>query len=288
MAVDTFHGALLFSRENLLEKKEREHPLPIKHKDSQMGCGWNILWILGYISLEEAQQKVVELVENNEMDEEGFSGLQVSTIIHVIQTVDPVLKEEPIVTINTLFPRPELRSRENMEPLFQQFIEDALHSRANASAIGSPYLYIIVKFLIEEDTGLGHTILIELKKDTENYIITCFDVQKNRYTPLHEYIDYLCSQYGRIYNSMAVIGVETKDDRKHLGGTKKRKKKKRKTIYRKNKKHGGKSLFKIYDTKDVRNADPEMIGLNKKDVMKLEKAIEQEDTYFNLLESKNI
>ena len=130
---------------------------------SPYGCGWNVCYLLGLVTQSEAQAGVDAIVHDHNIHGEASNpGLLIghtsnpASICGIIHRQIPTLR--PLTVDRFAF----------YQGLTAQALHDIIMQRYFPSqadlqfvrARGYSYVYMIIKFMIDFNTGLGHTILI--------------------------------------------------------------------------------------------------------------------------------
>jgi hypothetical protein len=221
---------------------------------SPMGCGWNVLSILGIVTRERAQAEVDAIAANP-----FHQGLTVLTMADILRTARPA--DMPLVH------RSYARFPLSRDPqAIQQLIIDRFFPTPQQVHIDR-FCYVILKLVISEETGLGHTILLAFQPIVGGVGVThtvhAFDVQLNRYNGFETFGTYLSTSPANYIGVSSLLlggagGKKLKPKKKtHAYNMKSNRKTKRE-----NKKVGGQKMM-----------DPEMVPMNKKD----------ETAYLNLM-----
>ena len=213
------------------------------------GCGWNVLSALGIVPRQYAQDRTNAIVRHHAAGEDDY-GLMTGTMIDLIRQRYPGIP--PLARRYYKFPTP--RVAHDLQQALQDFL---LSDPAALRQLQGNFLYSIIKLVINEETGLCHTITIayELQPDGSFNVFT-FDVQIDRYNPLTTLGDYLTTGPGKIYTGVSMIC------RAVAGG--KRKSGKQKRLKKKSMKRGGGEMN-----------DPELYSMNKEDEAMYIDAIEK-------------
>jgi hypothetical protein len=270
---------LTLTQHDCYELRQRPENIDgIAAQGSMYGCGWNCLWILGYVTKDEAQTEVDKIAADHTA---GISnpGLPMFTMMDVIQPRMPATMP-PLQRLYYKFARAGQRNAQEInDVMIEQLIRPAF--RNHPTVHDFPFAYMIIKEIINKETGMGHIILLEfINKGDRTFDVNTFDVQKNRRRTFRAFGAYMADSAFYGISTIAVImptgGKLTKPKRRK---TNKQNKK------NKSQKKGGaiESINVIKETDPLMN-DPElnpMTKTNKKEYQTLMEYVDELDKEFD-------
>ena len=233
----------LHARRQLPEYSQIETISSITGLPSPVGCGWNVLYLLGFVDRPFAQIKIdligyvhdsVGGVVNGppELHQRAMAshpGLSMTTIARILAPSIP-----PTLTISyQQWVFPHVRTVD----LFSRTIRQTCFPRM----LTTPFGYVIIKLLYNVRRNIGHTILLQFTLVEGEIICHSFDAQLNRLHTWEEFIEHLITR--PVYVGICVIVTSPL-----AGGNKTKKMRKKKT-----KKIGGGFNFKM-----IKPLDPEL------------------------------
>jgi len=202
------------------------------------GCGWNVLAALDVVSRAETQERVNQLVTEQDADP-VHPGLLVGNICEIIHT-----RIQHIPDIQQYYYPFAPFGQRNADDIQQQIISRFFPRHT----ITEPFMYMIVKLISNPLTGLGHTILIAFHRQPDgSYHVFTFDVQMNGFRTFTTFGAYLAGHPG--YHGISAIGYQA-----FFGGKNKSYRMKNKRKSKRKSKKGG---YKMND--------PEMGVMSKED-----------------------
>jgi len=218
---------------------------------SPVGCGWNVLFILGFVNRGFAQIKIDMIVyvhdlvggvingphELHQLALAAHPGLSMTTIAEIIR---PRIPPNLLIGYRQWMFPPE-RTGDMFTTQIQRMCFPTI--------ITSPFAYVIIKLLYNAKRNIGHTILLQFsRREDGTYNCYSFDAQLNRLHTFEEFIEHLISR--PVYVGICVIGITP-----IVGGKTKNMRKRNKT-----KKMKGGFNFKM-----IKPLDPELNPMSGED-----------------------
>jgi hypothetical protein len=214
------------------------------------GCGWNVLAALSIVTRDEAQARTNQIVTRHAYGLDD-AGLMTGTMIELITARFGIVR--PLH--RTYYRIPAVRNAAELQTAMQQLLLPA-----NDYFRDKPgqFFYSIVKYVLNEATGLGHTITLAFERQPDNsFNVFTFDVQLNRYYTFSGIGAYLTAHPE--YVGVSTIVLTPAGGRRKSG----RKRKSKKT--RRSMKKGGLSLNDNLKFEIKEMDDPELYPMNDKD-----------------------
>ena len=232
------HCPIVFSSQENLQVRsnapgnERIQAVSADGSVSPYGCGWNVLFLLGQVTRDQAQAGVNHIAAtHDERGEHTHPGLLISNSDnpHSIAGIITARSGLP----NLTYCRFRWEEFDNDPARVRQAIIDNFFPRTAQSA---PFYYVIIKYMINFVSGLGHTVLLSFERLPDGrYNVMVLDPQLKTFRPFDGTIQYLMAPSGtsggRRYAGIAGLVQQT------VGG--KRKSKVRKSKRRKSRTKGG-------------------------------------------------
>jgi hypothetical protein len=221
------------------------------------GCGWNVLAALSIVSREEAQQQINAIVTRHAHGQ-ADAGLMTGTMIELARqrfAGAPPLRRE-------YYRFPLDRNPAEIQAAMEALLLPNINYLRTRTV--STFYYSIIKYVMDEATGLGHTITVAFERKPDNsFDVYTFDVQLNRYATFAGIGAYLAGK--PVYVGVSAILLAPS------GGKKSGRKRKSKKTKRSMKKGGlTENKFKVMEMDD-----PELYPMNDKD----------DSRYVNLIET---
>jgi hypothetical protein len=178
---------------------------------SPYGCGWNVCYLLGLVTRGEAQNGVNAIIHDHDnYGEHSNPGLLIGTTAMPNSICSFIYRGNPSplrLTIDRLFFYPGLTAQVLQDEIIRRYFPDnsALQHQYTR---GIFYCYMIIKFMIDFNTGLGHTILIGFHhsptpSEPNNWQVFTCDPQLKRNNTFNTLSPYLIKSY----NSNAYQGI---------------------------------------------------------------------------------
>jgi hypothetical protein len=239
---------------------ERVQALNANGNVSAYGCGWNVLFLLGVITRDEAQEGVNAIVADHDNDG-NHPGLLLGNV-YMPASMAGILRARGLPH-QIVSMRMEFEHFGRDRELIREWIINHFFPQGNFAetlAPGQTHFYIVIKYLIDLASGLGHSVLFSFDLHDGRWFVNVIDAQLKRYNGFDETIDYVLAPQ-RNY-----VGLECLGHMPPLGGKRKsrsqRKYRSKRKLRRKQTRRGG------------ANRDPEMKPMSKEDDEKYVKMIQ--------------
>ena len=185
---------------------------------SPYGCGWNVCYLLGLVTQPEAQAGVDAIVHDHNIHGEASNpGLLIgqtsnpASICGIIHRQIPTL---PRLTVDRFAFYPGLTAQALQDVIMQRYFPNHADLQF-VLARGYTHVYMIIKFMIDFNTGLGHTILIcfnhsPTPADPNTWDVFTCDPQLKRNNTFHTLCPYLIQSYNSgTYRGIACCVVDS-------------------------------------------------------------------------------
>ena len=244
---------------------ERVFALTAEGNVSLYGCGWNVLFLLGVITRDEAQEGVNAIVADHDAGG-NHPGLLLGNV-YMPASMAGILRARG-VPHQIVSMRMEFQHYGRDREVIRAWMIEHFFPQGNFAATlepGQTHFYIVIKYLIDIASGLGHSVLFSFDlQDDGTWAVNVIDAQLKRYNGFDATLDYVLAPH-RNY-----VGLECLGQMEPLGG-------KRKSHSQRKSRSQRKSHSKRKSRRKRRggaNADPEMNPMSNEDAEKYVKMIQ--------------
>ena len=147
---------------------------------STFGCGWNVLLVLGIVTREEAQAGVDEIVASHRLSGtmDSHPGLRIGESTMIKNSISGIISKRRGIPLG--INRFHFDEFGRDPKTIKKEIIDRFSPKNITFKPGEKYCYVIIKYIRNWETGLGHTVLLAFEKkeaEEHEWEVTILDPQ---------------------------------------------------------------------------------------------------------------